>query len=117
MAYHKEELYDEKTTAAIAAHYKEILRLLGEDPEREGFLKTPERVAKALQFLTNGSQQDGAAILEYKVVEEVGPDHDKLFKIVAYINNNEVGRGEAPTKKEAEMRAAKMALELFGVPV
>ena len=70
MAYHKEELYDEKTTAAIAAHYKEILRLLGEDPEREGLLKTPERVAKALQFLTNGSQQDGAAILRSAMFKE-----------------------------------------------
>ena len=56
MAYTKEELYDEKTTKAIAVHYKEILRLLGEDPEREGLVKTPERVAKALQFLTHGFQ-------------------------------------------------------------
>ena len=63
MAYIKEERYDKETTEAIAAHYKEILRLLGEDPEREGLVKTPERVAKALQFLTHGSQQDGAEIL------------------------------------------------------
>ena len=38
MAYTKEERYDEQTTAAIAEHYREILRLLGEDPEREGLL-------------------------------------------------------------------------------
>jgi len=63
MAYLKEEKYDEQTTAAIAGHYKEILRLLGEDPEREGLKKTPERVAKALQFLTHGAHQDGAEIL------------------------------------------------------
>ena len=63
MAYIKEERYDEGTTAAIAEHYREILRLLGEDPEREGLVKTPERVAKALQFLTHGAQQDGAEIL------------------------------------------------------
>ena len=58
MAYIKEERYDEQTTAAIAEHYREILRLLGEDPEREGLVKTPERVAKALQFLTHGSHQN-----------------------------------------------------------
>ena len=46
MAYIKEERYDKETTEAIAAHYKEILRLLGEDPEREGLVKTPERVAR-----------------------------------------------------------------------
>ena len=60
MAYIKEEIYDAQTTASIAEHYREILRLLGEDPEREGLVKTPERVAKALQFLTHGAQQDGA---------------------------------------------------------
>ena len=71
MAYLKEEKYDEATTAAIAEHYKEILRLLGEDPEREGLVKTPERVAKALQFLTHGSQQDGAEILRSAMLWDV----------------------------------------------
>ena len=70
MAYLKEERYDEQVTAEIAKHYKEILRLLGEDPEREGLLKTPERVAKALQFLTHGSQQDGAEILRSAMFNE-----------------------------------------------
>ena len=70
MAYIKEEKYDEKTTAAIAEHYREILKLLGEDPEREGLVKTPERVAKALQFLTHGSQQDGAEILRSAMFKE-----------------------------------------------
>ena len=70
MAYIKEERYDEQTTAAIAEHYREILRLLGEDPEREGLIKTPERVAKALQFLTHGSHQDGAEILRSAMFKE-----------------------------------------------
>ena len=70
MAYIKEEIYDENITAAIAEHYKEILRLLGEDPEREGLVKTPERVAKALQFMTHGNQLDGAEILRSAIFNE-----------------------------------------------
>lgn len=63
MAYTKIEQFDESTTAELAVHYKEILRLLGEDPEREGLLKTPERVAKAMQFLTQGYTTDPVEIL------------------------------------------------------
>ena len=43
---------------ALAGHYKEVLGLLGEDAGREGLLKTPERVAKAMQFLTKGYHED-----------------------------------------------------------
>ena len=70
MAYLREDQYDEKITAEIAVHYREILRLIGEDPEREGLLKTPERVAKALQFLTKGYSQDGSEILEGALFKE-----------------------------------------------
>lgn len=70
MAYHKEEIYDESITAEIAGHYREILRLLGEDPEREGLVKTPERVAKALQFITQGYGQDGGEILKAALFRE-----------------------------------------------
>ena len=49
---------------------KEILRLLGEDPGREGLLKTPERVAKSLQFLTKGYSQDGEAIIRSAIFDE-----------------------------------------------
>ena len=52
--YEKRDLYNQKTIEELAHHYHEILRLIGEDPEREGLLKTPERVAKAMQFLTHG---------------------------------------------------------------
>ena len=62
-------------------------------------------------------EKDGAAILEYKVVAECGPEHCKSFTVEAIINNNKVGMGVANNKKEAEMLAAKEALLLFGVTV
>jgi ribonuclease-3 len=65
-----------------------------------------------LQQLT---EQDGAALLEYRVISEDGPEHNKSFTVAAFVNNNEVGRGFGKTKKHAEMQAAKMALKLFGV--
>ena len=70
MAYRKIEEYDEKTTKELAGHVKAILELLGEDPSREGLLKTPERVAKAMQFLTLGYFQDGEAIVKGAVFQE-----------------------------------------------
>lgn len=57
-------------TAEIAAHCRRILELLGEDPDREGLVKTPERVAKALQFVTKGKNEDGAAILNSAIFKE-----------------------------------------------
>lgn len=70
MAYTKEELYEEDVTREIASHVKEILRLMGEDTEREGLLKTPERVAKALQFVNKGTGEDGAEILKSALFKE-----------------------------------------------
>ena len=70
MAYRKEEIYDEGPTREIASHVREILRLLGEDPDREGLQKTPERVAKSLQFLTQGYSQDGMQIIQSAVFDE-----------------------------------------------
>lgn len=64
MAYRKIETYDEDITAALVKNYKESISLLGEDAEREGLAKTPERIAKAMQFLTQGYTQDAKAILE-----------------------------------------------------
>ena len=72
MAYKKIEHYDEDITLGLIEHYRGTLQLLGEDPEREGLLKTPERIAKAMQVLTQGYQQDAKAILESaKFHEEV----------------------------------------------
>lgn len=70
MAYSREDFYDKEVTAQIAEHVKEILRLIGEDTAREGLLKTPERVAKSLQFLTKGQEEDGVAIISSAMFEE-----------------------------------------------
>ena len=70
MSYTKEEIYSPQTTEQIAAHVKEILRLLGEDTSREGLLKTPERVAKALQFTTKGYSEDGIEIIRQAIFDE-----------------------------------------------
>ena len=72
MAYSKVDQYDDKVTSGLTEVYRTSLHLLGEDPQREGLLKTPERVAKAMQFLTQGYQMDARAILDSaKFNEEV----------------------------------------------
>lgn len=68
--YERRDLYDEQATTSIADNVEEVLSQLGEDPEREGLKKTPERVAKAYQFLTHGYSQDARAILEGALFEE-----------------------------------------------
>ena len=70
MSYKKTETYDISTTEQIARHVEAILALLGEDPEREGLVKTPERVAKALQFITKGYQEDGVEIIRSAIFDE-----------------------------------------------
>ena len=61
---------NEETTTQISSHYQDILKNLGEDPQREGLLKTPERVAKALQFLTHGYALNPDEILKSALFKE-----------------------------------------------
>ncbi len=63
MAYKKHEEYDADVTQGLSKNYREALKLIGEDPDREGLLKTPERLAKAMQFATQGYQGDAKEIL------------------------------------------------------
>ncbi len=70
MAYQKVDNYDIAVTGEIEGHVREILRLLGEDPDRQGLLKTPERVAKSLQYLTKGYQEDGIEIIQQAIFDE-----------------------------------------------
>jgi GTP cyclohydrolase I len=68
--YTKVDRYNQDKIDNIAKHYAAILPQLGEDPSREGLLKTPERVAKALQFLTQGYDMDPATILKSAMFTE-----------------------------------------------
>lgn len=68
--YLKIDRYDEEKIANLASVYKNVLHQLGEDPEREGLLKTPERVAKSLQFLTHGYDLKPDEILKSAMFEE-----------------------------------------------
>lgn len=70
LGYQKIERYDEDKINGVAVHYKDILQRLGEDPEREGLVKTPERVAKALQYLTHGYDIKPEQILKSAMFKE-----------------------------------------------
>ncbi|MFN6177132.1 MAG: GTP cyclohydrolase I FolE [Flavobacteriales bacterium] len=68
--YERIDQYDPKLIERISGHYGHILKAIGEDPEREGLKKTPERVAKALQYLTHGYDLDPAGILRSAMFTE-----------------------------------------------
>ncbi len=62
--------FEDEKTAKIAEHYLEIIKLLGEDANREGLLKTPERVSKAMQFLMQGYEQNPEEIIQSAMFTE-----------------------------------------------
>ncbi len=68
--YEKVEIYNQDVIDKLKENYKSILGLVGEDPEREGLLKTPERVAKAMQFLTHGYDLNPEDILRSAMFKE-----------------------------------------------
>ena len=68
----RKENHDEQLIEAIAGHYREILRLIGEDPAREGLLKTPVRAAKALVDITAGYRHSAKDIITQAVFEHAG---------------------------------------------
>lgn len=70
MTYHKKELYQEEVSKELQKHYKQVLSLLGEDAEREGLQKTPERVSKALQFITQGYEIEPVDIIKSALFQE-----------------------------------------------
>ena len=68
--YSKIDAYNPELIKKLSVHYYEILKLIGEDPNREGLIKTPERVAKALQFLTHGYDLNPEEILKSAMFKE-----------------------------------------------
>lgn len=70
VSYKKTEHYDEDITSKLIENYRSSIQLLGEDADREGLLKTPERVAKAMQYLTQGYEMDAKAILNSAKFQE-----------------------------------------------
>jgi GTP cyclohydrolase IA len=70
MAYKKAENYTESITDALSKNYQDVLNLIGEDNNRDGLLKTPERASKAMQYLTQGYEMDGEAILQSAMFQE-----------------------------------------------
>ncbi len=68
--YQKVDRYNDDKISSIAGHYSEILKTIGENPGREGLLKTPERVAKALQYLTHGYDLHPDEILKSAMFKE-----------------------------------------------
>ncbi len=70
MSYKKTEEYDKTATASLLENYKNIISGIGEDLNRDGLLKTPERAAKAMQFLTQGYELDAEKILKSALFPE-----------------------------------------------
>lgn len=69
-SYQKLERYDPETTKKLSDHYRQILELLGENSEREGLKQTPERIAKSMQFMLQGYEQDPEEILRSAMFKE-----------------------------------------------
>jgi len=70
MSYVKTEEFGQQVTQTLIENFESVLREVGEDPDREGLLKTPERAAKAMQFLTQGYEQDAESILRSAMFRE-----------------------------------------------
>ncbi len=79
--------------------------------EIDGILQAPLRNPKAI--LQDLCQKKYQITPHYKVLNEIGPDHSKVFKVVVMLDENEMGYGEGPSKKEAQAAAAKNALGAF----
>lgn len=76
--FERVDAYNKSQIDELSGHYEKIIKLVGEDPSREGLLKTPERVAKAMQFLTQGYEQDAVKILKSALFTE---EHQQMVLV------------------------------------
>lgn len=91
--------------------YKKVISsLFGEEISKSELCGAQDYKTMLQQFV----EKEGSATLEYEIVAEKGPEHNKEFTVAAKVNNNVAGEGTAFSKKDAEMQAAKHALLLFG---
>ena len=101
---------DDRTNANGNLYRAVILSLF----ESEIQAATKKGRADCKTLLQQFVEKNPDSVLRYEITES-GPQHEKSFHAVAYINNNKVGEGEGSTKRSAEMQAAKIALQLFGI--
>lgn len=106
--------------AIIAAMYRDsgieycTKFILNNLREKIGSIINTEKVEDYKSQLQHLVQQAPGELLEYELIDEIGPDHDKTFVMTAKLNRNVIGKGMGRTKREAEQQAAKEALILFG---
>lgn len=86
MRRYKSFIMETETRGALAAHYENIIRLLGEDPGREGLLKTPGRVAESMQFLTGGYGENPEEILASAMFREEGYKQMVIVKDIDFFS-------------------------------
>jgi GTP cyclohydrolase I len=78
MNFQRMDQYNQESVDKLSAHYSEILKTLGEDVTREGLLKTPERVAKSMHFLSSGYHMDAYAIMRGAIFHE---EHSQMVVV------------------------------------
>jgi GTP cyclohydrolase I len=78
LGFERKDSYNEADLNALKKSFEDIIKHFGEDATREGLLKTPERAAKAMQFITQGYEQDAAAILKSALFEE---EHQQMVLV------------------------------------
>lgn len=103
-------VYLDSVARGASDHARVILSVMQREIEGCDAMQRGDYKTALQQFI----EKDGSATLEYVIVSETGPEHQKEFSVVAKVNNNVVGEGRGTSIKNAQMQAAKAALSLFG---